>query len=289
MENIKPKIQDLISQGKTKKAIQEFLNFAKAHDQALYNELITIQGKFKKGQRDNRMGVITGQEWNATLAQIASSLLELLEDVDEMDEVEDEQQNSPVSPQRGAGKPSGKKIFISYNHKDGETARKLKKALEQDGHQVTIDVESMPAGMDIRSFIDDAVEQTDVTLSLVSKNSLLSGWVAMETINTLNLSKFNQNKKFIACYLDDEFFKPEFRLEVTDVIDKQMTELNALMDKYREKNIEPTELYSQRERLSELRHNLGKILDKLRNSKALDMSEGQFEQNLPDLLKAIKS
>lgn len=285
MQNVKSFIQDLISKGKTKKAIQEFLNYAREHDEDMYNELIAMQNKFKQGQRSNRMGTITTQEWNATLAQIADGLLQMLEDVEE----EATPENSAGAPGKAAENKGGKKVFISYNHKDSAIAQKLKKALEGNGHQVTIDVESMPVGMDIKQFIDKAVEDTDVTLSLVSRNSLISGWVAMETINTLNMSKFNQNKHFIACYLDEAFFKPDFRLEVTDVIDQKLQEMNELTDKYRARNIEPTELYSERERLSELRHNLGKILDRLRNSKSLDMSPEQFDNNLPALLNAINA
>jgi len=278
MEEMKQQIQDLVRKGKTKKALQELLNYANANDQkSLAQELMAMQNKFKSGQRDYRMGVLSSQEWATVQAQAANGLLQLLEDLEEP---------GTLAP---AGQTAGKKVFISYNHKDSNAAQRIKEALEAEGHQVTIDVESMPTGMDIKEFIDDSVEKTDVTLSLVSKNSLLSGWVAMETINTLNLAKFNKDKKFIACYLDEEFFKPDFRLQVTEIIDKKLGELDELMDKYREKKIEPTELYSERERLSELRHNLGKILERLRNSKSLDMTEKQFQQNLPELVKAINS
>mgnify|MGYP006299672433 FL=1 len=42
MEQFKQHIKDLISKGKTKKAIQEFLNHAREHDQDLHTELIAI-------------------------------------------------------------------------------------------------------------------------------------------------------------------------------------------------------------------------------------------------------
>ena len=78
-----------------------------------------------------------------------------------------------------------KTVFISYSSKDKETAAKVKTVLEANGIDVTIDSESLVPGRDIRAFIDKSIRETDVTLSIVSKNSLLSDWVAPETVDSL--------------------------------------------------------------------------------------------------------
>jgi hypothetical protein len=54
-------------------------------------------------------------------------------------------------------------------------------------------------------FIRKSIQETDVTVSIVSEKSLLSAWAAMESILTLH----NQ-KQFIACYITDKFFDLTF-------------------------------------------------------------------------------
>ena len=82
-----------------------------------------------------------------------------------------------------------KKVFISYSTKDKETATKVKAALEQHGIEVKIDRESMRAGGNIRDFIDNSIRETDVTLSIVSENSLASDWVAFESVESFAVEK----------------------------------------------------------------------------------------------------
>jgi hypothetical protein len=67
-----------------------------------------------------------------------------------------------------------KTVFISYSKKDKAVAAKVKAVLEANGITVTIDSELMPAGSDIRAFIDKSIRETEVTLSIVSKRSLIS-------------------------------------------------------------------------------------------------------------------
>src|SRR6476659_5876830 len=103
----------------------------------------------------------------------------------------------------------------SYNHADSTIADQLKAALEQRGIEVCIDKAVMGPGTNIQEFIERSIHDTDVTLSIVSNRSLLSAWVALETINTFYHETFQSNKKFIACYIDDDFFGTDFRLNAT--------------------------------------------------------------------------
>ena len=89
-----------------------------------------------------------------------------------------------------------KTVFISYSTKDKEIAAKVKAALEERGIEVTIDRESMRAGGNIRDFIDNSIRNTEVTLSIVSENSLASDWVAFESVESFAAEK-------IGPFLDD--------------------------------------------------------------------------------------
>ncbi|MFQ5628945.1 MAG: toll/interleukin-1 receptor domain-containing protein [bacterium] len=180
-------------------------------------------------------------------------------------------------------------VFISYNHNDKEVALKLKTVLEENSIQVRIDREAMQAGEDIKGFIEDSIRETDVTLSVVSNQSLLSAWVAMETINTFYHEKFNSDKKFIACYIDDDFFRTDFLLEAIDKIDVRITEIDEMISRYNEKKLDTVDLNDEKTRLFELRNSLGKFLKRLRNTLCLDIRENMFGVSVEKIVSSIKS
>ena len=78
-------------------------------------------------------------------------------------------------------KNSFPKVFISYNHEDHVVAARIKEKLVNAGLEVFIDTESMRTGENISEFIEKCIRESGITLSIVSSNSLLSAWVAMET------------------------------------------------------------------------------------------------------------
>src|SRR5262245_1842070 len=130
---------------------------------------------------------------------------------------------------------SAKKVFISYNHEDGHVAERLKSALEEKGILVTIDNVTMRAGASIHEFIESSIRDVDVTLSIISNRSLLSAWVALESVTAFYSEKFRSGGKFIACYLDDDFFKDDYHLNATERIDARINEIEQLFQKHAEK------------------------------------------------------
>ena len=122
-----------------------------------------------------------------------------------------------------AATAADKTVFISYNHKDKEKVNQIRSQLENPDIdiKVKIDSESMDPGESIKSFIESAIRETDVTLSIVSKNSLLSAWVAMETTNTIS-AEIYRDKKFIPCYIDPCFLERGF---TTDAIKQTLNEI----------------------------------------------------------------
>ena len=276
MEDIKKKVQKQVSDGKPERALKTLVEYARSQAPGLSNSLLSLQAQLKDAKRKYNMGILTEAEWQQKFAKTSAALLDML------NELEDTAENPP--PAREA-----KSVFISYNHKDASTANKIREALEAAGLKIIMDSRHMQAGANITEFIEHSVMGSDVTLSLVSNHSLLSGWVAMETINTFYLSKFNPNKKFIACYLEADFFDPAFRLKATRTIDEKIKEYDTLMEEYRKERLDTVDLDADRSRLHELRGNLGKILNHLKNSLCLDVSQGQFQASMPKLIEAIKA
>lgn len=183
---------------------------------------------------------------------------------------------------------NAKRVFISYNHEDNLVAGKLKSALEKRNILVTIDSEAMSAGGSIQDFIESSVRDSDVTLSIVSNRSLLSAWVAMESVTAFYNEKLRGDKRFIGCYLDDDFFKPDFRLKATKQIDGRIEEIDKLIPEYIAQKIDTNDLNSQKSRLYKLRNDLGDILLKLKDSLTLDIRESEFDKSLARIVKAIE-
>jgi hypothetical protein len=191
---------------------------------------------------------------------------------------------SPDSSQQASNKPS---VFISYNHNDLEAVEKVKKTLETAGMQVAIDTDDMAAGQPIKDFIQNRMREKGFMLSVVSKNSLSSGWVGIES----DLSFYSQlfgGRLFLPVSLDNEFLKEDFLLETIDDIDLRLSDLDAKIQKAKEKRIGAQPLESKRNRLQELRENLPKILDRLQNVSTVDVSGEKFEHGMRRVVDTIK-
>jgi hypothetical protein len=183
---------------------------------------------------------------------------------------------------------SSRTVFISYSNSDSEIANKIKMFLEESGIFVTIDSVGMRVGAGIQEFIECSIRDSDVTLSIVSNRSLLSAWVALETITAFHSEKPWSNKKFIACYIDDDFFKTDFRLKATKQIDARIEEIDKLIPEYNLLKIDTNDLNSEKSRLHKLRSNLGDILLKLKESLTLDIREFEFHRSLARIIKSIE-
>jgi hypothetical protein len=181
------------------------------------------------------------------------------------------------------------RAFISYNHDDRTAALRLKQVLEQGGIEVVLDIDSMPAGEHIADFIRRSILDSDAVVSVISSRSLISAWVASETIGSMNRNKWGERVTLIACYLDDEWFQPEFRLQCTQKIDDRLKRIEELIPEYAAKKLDSTDLNEEKSRLYDLRNNLGTILAAFKDSLCLDIRDAQFDDSGRRLVAAIRS
>ena len=178
-----------------------------------------------------------------------------------------------------------KTIFISYNHADEIAANTLKQKLEAAKINVILDSASMQAGTSINQFITNSIKASNAIVSLVSTNSLSSGWVCIETVNTLVYKDFFPEQKLIPCALDKQF------LENQDFVDDTMKMLEQkitnLKKKIAERNGSTVDLDEKKNRLQFLHDSLPKIVLHLDTTFCIDMAAGKLETNFPLLLEAI--
>ena len=99
----------------------------------------------------------------------------------------------------------------------------------------------------------------------------------------------DEDKQFIAGYIDEDFFDSGYRLKATESIDKRIDELNAMIPDYLDKKLDTKDLDEERTRLLDLRHGLGEILSRLRSTLCLDIRDVEFDASVERLVKAIHS
>ena len=149
-------------------------------------------------------------------------------------------------------------------------------------------VESLEFSGDIKNFINKSVEKSDFTISIVSKNSLKSVWVIDEALTTLMHEEVNQKKKFMPI-IDNSFLDNKFSSEIIQKISTDIREIVQISLEIINKGAGTEHLDPQRERLNNAKHNLPKLLKKLREINIADFStDEKFNENLPKLIKVIE-
>jgi len=282
-------VKRLIQLDKLDQALGELLIVLGDADRNLSDELLIHQAKLKKLQADRRRGLLSWKEEEFERNQIRFAILEVLSDIP----VTAIQQSKPLTDVEtetllaiNVRPPS---VFISYSHADEAFALQIKTGLRERGIAVRIDTDDLQPGEDIQSFILRSVRDSGATLCIISRKSLLSTWVAMETVNTFALQKWTQQKRFIVAYLDDEFFQPSFRLDATAEIDAKIREIDVLIPRYMQQKLNPEDLHQEKSRLFDLRNNLGNILQRLKGSLCLDLRQPHFDNSIERIVAALKS
>ncbi len=172
------------------------------------------------------------------------------------------------------------KVFISYNHRDKEYADIIRQLLEEKGIQVTIDSCDMAVGQRITDFIAESIRKTDATLSIVSRNSLLSTWVAIESMGSLN-------RKFLPCYTDAQFMNPDFMMLAGQTINGQIEEIQSLKRDAIHVGLGTEHLDEELGRYEHLKANLSTILKKLKNCLCFEISNLQADRDISAILRTL--
>jgi hypothetical protein len=181
------------------------------------------------------------------------------------------------------------RVFVSYSHDDSAAAARLANLLRASNLDVVIDTDAMQPGERIPDFIDRSVRDCDAVVSVISNRSLLSAWVASETIKSFSRNKSTPEMIFVGCYLDEEWFKPEFRLECTRQIDERLQRIEQLLPDYAAQRIDSSDLNEEKTRLYSLRNNLGDILAVFRDTLCLDIRDERFEESGRRLVAAVRT
>lgn len=179
------------------------------------------------------------------------------------------------------------KVFISYNHKDQTIALKIWKVLVENGIEAIIDKDKMQTGQDIEQFIIYCIQESGITLSLISTNSLMSAWVTMETMIS-NVDEKIRGRYFIPCYIDKEFIDRNFTGLALGKIEKELNEISHLMKSALDNGWGIEDLQSERTRYIKMKANLPEIIGKLRSVLCIDLTPDNFDNGMQKIIGDLK-
>ncbi|TNE61214.1 MAG: toll/interleukin-1 receptor domain-containing protein [Bacteroidetes bacterium] len=277
---MKEQIQQLIAEGRTEEALTMLAQQS--------SDALLLQARYNAGKKQYNMGLIEFSEWQRTQAQINYAALELANSLKS-------EAGGAAAAGGGAGAPAanpapaaaGKKAFISYNHGDIEVGRKVHAFLAEQGVNVIRDEEDMPAGMSIMEFIQQSIKNCDAVVSIVSSKSLQSGWVGQESAASM-YAVWLADKKFIPVKLDDVAFDIDFQIAAQETLLKNIEELETKIEKLRKLGGDSRAFDDDRNRLFELKNNLGQIIQRLKSVLMLDINGDNFEPSMKKVLERIQ-
>lgn len=279
MPGPREQIQSLIANNQTEDAL---VLLARSNGDALL-----LQAQYNSGKKNFNLGLIDFSEWQRIQARVNYGALEMAGRTPIIIVPADNGANTqapvaaPTQPT-----PAQPKVFISYNHNDTYAMRSVKSALEDAGIKVFVDIFEMEAGENIQAFIDKALQENTFILSLISKNSLLSGWVNVELTSGILLSKFG--KKWIPARLDDACFDADFYFATLDSFNEKISKTRSNVKKALDQEVDARPFEKELGRSIDAKADFGKIIAALKETLVVDMSEKMFDLGIVKIISTIK-
>lgn len=199
------------------------------------------------------------------------------------------QQNQAALIEQQKTKPEEHIAFISYNHADEKKVNQLKDKLEAAGITVILDSASMQAGTAIDDFITQSIRRADAIVSIVSKNSLTSGWVGVETINAMFIKKYFPEKKFIPCNIGSEFMEDTFTDTARTKLRKRIKAIEKMAAIRAAGGRRFVDFDDEWRRLENLDKALPEIVQYLKNNLCIAIGGRSLNANLGKILEAIRA
>lgn len=184
---------------------------------------------------------------------------------------------------------SARRVFVSYSHKDDDFTKRLVKKLEDANINITMDTKSLRFGDSIDEFIRKSVRSTELTIMVVSQNSLRSPWVMAEFLETVFHEYVEEHRRLIPITIDKSVFETGLEIKLVDEIQGKIKDVNGKIIECLDKDIDIGRYVGVRQRLLDLKNNVAKAIDRLTSVLVGDFSDGQdFDQSLAKLIKSIK-
>lgn len=279
------KIQSLISDGNTEDAL---VALSRVHEAG-----VILQNRYRNAKDANLKGSLSYKEFEVVISQTNYAILEFIKQI-EVEKIEavpnkvrEEKVISSPSFDPVSKKENQINVFISYSSADRAIADQIRQHLQLHNFSVIIDHEAIKVGGDIQMFIKEQMRNKGFVISIVSMHSLRSGWVGMES----NLSFYAEifgTRQFIPVAIDNKFRDSEFIDSLLDEIDRNIENRKNKMTArlIKERGIE--DLQQDHDRDIELRNNLTKIVQRLKNSFTIEINDNNFHNCMDKVIDSLR-
>ena len=268
---MREQLQQLIAEGRTEEALALLVQ----HN----SDAVLLQARYNQAKKQQNMGMIDFGEWSRVQAQVNYAALEMA------GQVKTGGSSGATSP-APAAQPAKPGVFISYNHNDSFPMRAVKAYLEDHDIKVFVDIQDMGVGDNISAFIDKAFKENQFILSIISQNSLKSGWVNKELGATFLLNRFGS--KWLPVLLDNSCFDNKFYNETMDIFDEKMKAIDAELRIALDKGRGIQAFTDDKARLRALQSDFDSTIQNLKGHLAVDITGNAFESGMAKVVRAIK-
>ncbi|MCU0443810.1 MAG: toll/interleukin-1 receptor domain-containing protein [Microscillaceae bacterium] len=181
-------------------------------------------------------------------------------------------------------------VFISYSTKDQIPKNYIKDVFDREGISYFLDEISLELGQDIQESLETNLKNTRFTVLLVSKNSLFSTWVCLESIHRLQEESFTKKTTFLPVLVDLSVMSLDFPLEMAKHFKAKLEELEAKRVEAKSLGIS-TKMYNDEiERIEKVLPQISDIIQKIKNGLSANFADDNRKtKDLEKLLKTIKA
>ena len=182
-----------------------------------------------------------------------------------------------------------KKVFLSYSRKDADFAIKLKNRMVDEGISIRIDKDDIRPGESIESFVRDSINNSALTVLIISKNSLFSSWVAFEAKKVADREWISGDSEYlIPCNIEKKLFDPEFPKVLYEQIEQNIARIQGDIRDRQLNNRSSQDLNDELLRAEKVKTNLDKLLHRLKETSMVDYTKDSFESNTEKLISEIQ-
>ncbi|MBC7776162.1 MAG: toll/interleukin-1 receptor domain-containing protein, partial [Phycisphaerae bacterium] len=153
---------------------------------------------------------------------------------------------------------------------------------------VIVDTEEIKPGEKFEDFITRVLRDNAFILTIVSKNSLLSGWVSKELTASLLLNHLSQ-RQWVPVRIDNEMFETEFYFSAIAKIEARITSLREAIQKSLDAKLDIRNFTEELSRQEDLKYNFSRILAELKSRLVIDVTGPLFKPGMEQVLQVVRS
>lgn len=225
---------------------------------------------------------ISDETWQTYNGEVLMRVKQLCQEAEEQDTDEDKK-----TIEKTAGNQTTPKVFISYSNKDAHIVKRVTDYLQQYHYDYFLDVITMIPGEMIEATITREIIKRDYFVILLSRNSLQSAWVCLESV----VSKAKEicgSDWEIPVRIDNGLDDFDFLIDVQENIKTSIAEMDRHIERSRRYSTDHKFIDTERQRQVEFGNQYSSMVDRYRNKTGINIAGDLFEDGMKKLIATIQ-